>query len=114
MRAARVLAGAQAGYYVATGVWPLVHRRSFERVTGPKRDFWLVRLVGALAAIAGVTMAIAVARGHRTREAQALAAGSAVAFGAADVWAARNQSRMYLADLAPQALLTPAWFRPWS
>ena len=113
MRPARVLAGAHAAYYVATGVWPMVHRRSFEAVTGPKRDFWLVRIVGALVAVSGATLAIAVARGRRTPEAQALAAGSAVVFSVADVWAGRNQSRAYFADVPAQVLLTPAWFLPW-
>jgi hypothetical protein len=46
-------------------------------------------------------------------EAQAVAAGSAVVFSVADVWAGMNQSRVYFADLVPQALFTPAWFLPW-
>ena len=113
MSPARILAGAHAAYYVATGVWPVVHRRSFEAVTGPKRDFWLVRIVGALVAVSGITLGIAVARGRRSPEAQAVAAGSAIVFSAADVWAGLNQSRVYFADLVPQALFTPAWFVRW-
>jgi hypothetical protein len=113
MRGARLLAGFHAAYLIATGVWPVVHRRSFERVTGPKQDFWLVRIVGALVAVSGVTLAVAVARGRRSVEAQAVAAGSAVVFSVADVWAGMNQSRVYFADLVPQALFTPAWFLPW-
>lgn len=38
----------QGIYYVASGLWPLLHMRSFEAVTGPKRDKWLVNTVGAL------------------------------------------------------------------
>jgi len=34
---ARLLAGAHASYLVATGVWPIVHRRSFERSPGRSR-----------------------------------------------------------------------------
>ena len=43
------LARAQGGNYAITSVWPLVHMRSFEAVTGPSRitgwctpwrDFW--------------------------------------------------------------------------
>ena len=48
----------QAGYYVVTGVWPLVHRRSFERITGPKVDYWLVRTVGVLVAAIGAGLAV--------------------------------------------------------
>ena len=42
----RQLAIAQGVYFAATGVWPLIDMRSFERVTGPKADKWLVRTVG--------------------------------------------------------------------
>ncbi|MGH7661110.1 MAG: hypothetical protein ACRENA_09390 [Vulcanimicrobiaceae bacterium] len=43
----------QAGYYIATGIWPLLSMRSFEAITGPKTDRWLVRMVGLLAATIG-------------------------------------------------------------
>src|SRR3954453_8582479 len=35
----------QGGYYVLTGVAPFVSRRAFERVTGPKAEWWLVQTV---------------------------------------------------------------------
>ena len=54
----RGLAGLQAAYYVGTGLWSLVHRRSFERVTGPKREYWLVRTVGALAVAIGAALGL--------------------------------------------------------
>jgi hypothetical protein len=113
MRTARVVAGAHAGYLVATGVWPLVHRGSFEAVTGRKRDFWLVRVVGGLVAVTGIALGLSVLRGRRSPEAQALAAGSAAVFSVADVWAGLNQSRVYFADVPAQAFFTPAWFVPW-
>ena len=113
MKPARMLAGAHAGYLIATGIWPIAHRRSFERVTGPKHDFWLVRVVGGLVAVAGIALGVAVARDRRSPEIQAVAGGSALVFSVADVWAGKNQSRIYFADLAPQALFAPAWFRRW-
>ena len=33
-------------YYVASGLFPLVSMELFERLTGPKRDRWLVQMVG--------------------------------------------------------------------
>ena len=72
-----------------------------------------MRVVGGLVAVAGVALGVAVARGRHPPEVQAVAAGSAIVFSIADVWAGRNQSRVYFADLAPQALLTPVWFVPW-
>src|SRR5690606_20176976 len=47
---------AQGWYYLASGVWPLVHYRSFIAVTGPKADDWLVRTFGALIAVVGVEL----------------------------------------------------------
>ena len=113
MRGVRALAGLPAGYLIATGIWPVVHRRSFEAVAGRKRDFWLVRVVGGLVAATGVSLAISVLRGRRTPETQAMAAGSAVVFSVADGWAGLNQSRAYFADVPAQALFVPAWFLPW-
>jgi hypothetical protein len=37
---------AQSIYYIATGLWPVFNLRSFERVTGPKTDGWLVKQAG--------------------------------------------------------------------
>ena len=42
----QTLATGQGAYYVASGLWPIFHRRSFEAVTGPKKDWWLVVTVG--------------------------------------------------------------------
>ena len=110
----RLLAGFHAAYLVATGVWPLVHRRSFEAVTGPKRDFWLVRTVGGLAAATGATLGIAVVRGRRSPETVALALGTGLVFGLADLRAARTESAIYLGDVVVQLALTaPAWLAQW-
>jgi hypothetical protein len=43
--AVRLLLRGQAMFYVITGLWPLVSLGSFERVTGPKTDDWLVHIV---------------------------------------------------------------------
>src|SRR5215213_7149555 len=40
------LARLQAIFYIVSGVWPFVSIRSFEAVTGPKVDRWLVKTVG--------------------------------------------------------------------
>lgn len=114
MNRARSVAGVHAGYLVLTGGWPLLHRRSFEAVTGPKTDFWLVRTVGGLATACGLTLGLAVLRGRRTREVQLLAAAQAVVFAAADLHASAHTSRIYLGDVAFQAACLPAWLAPWN
>jgi hypothetical protein len=50
----RHVASVQAAFYVGTGVWPLMHRRSFEWMTGPKTDFWLAQTVGLTVAASEV------------------------------------------------------------
>ena len=52
----------QGIYYVATGLWPILNMRSFEMVTGPKRDKWLVKTVGALITAIGSTLLFSAAR----------------------------------------------------
>jgi hypothetical protein len=46
----------QAVYYLITGIWPLVHIRSFVKVTGPKTDIWLVKTVGLLITAIALTL----------------------------------------------------------
>src|SRR5215475_2368904 len=46
----------QGAYLLATGVWPVVHLRSFEWTTGPKLEGWLVKTLGGLIAAIGTTL----------------------------------------------------------
>jgi hypothetical protein len=105
-RAARL----QAGYYVLTGVWPLAHRRSFERVTGPKVDFWLVRTVGVLVSAIGAGLALG-ARRRVSAELEATAVLAAAGLAAIDVAeVARGRiSPIYLADALLEAALVAYW-----
>ena len=109
----RAVAALHACYLVGTGVWPLLHRSSFERVTGKKQDFWLVRTVGGLAAATGLSLGVAAVRGSKAPESSVLALTTGVVFGIADVHAARLQSRVYLADVALQMAFATAWTRRW-
>ena len=94
-----VLTG-QGAFYVLTGLWPIVHMRSFEAVTGPKVDRWLVKTVGALVVVVGSVLALAGARRRESREIEILAAGSAAAFTVIDtVYAGKGRiSKVYLLD----------------
>ncbi|WP_242360751.1 MULTISPECIES: hypothetical protein [Anaeromyxobacter] len=111
----RRLALAQGAYWVATGIWPIVHLRSFEVVTGPKQAGWLVKTVGALIAAVGGTLVLAGARRRVTEEIAFLGAASAAALGGAGGWyAARGRiRRIYLADAALEALTVLGWSLAW-
>lgn len=90
----------QAVYFLVTGLWPIVSMRSFEGVTGPKVDRWLVRMVGLLAACDGAAIAAGLGAKAPSRETQVLAVGSALAFAAIDlVYVCRRRiSLIYLGD----------------
>ena len=95
---------AQGGYYLATGIAPFVSRRMFERVTGPKLDWWLVQTTGVLVTAVGAGMVSAALRGRETPEILGIAAGCAAGLAAVDVvHVARGRiSPVYLADAAAQ------------
>ena len=110
------LARVQAIFYVATGVWPFLSMRTFEAITGPKVDRWLVRTVGALVAIIGAALALASRRRQIAPEIVLVAAGSAAALAAIDVVyvARRRISPVYLLDAVAEIALVTGWARLWS
>ena len=108
----RWVALVQAIYFVITGVWPIVNMRSFLAVTGPKVDLWLVKTVGALVTVIGLSIGLAAWRGSVIpQEIVVLAIGSAAALGAVDVIyvSKRVIPPIYLLDAAAEALLIAAW-----
>src|SRR5687767_8617623 len=110
------LAAAQAVYFALTGVWPIVHVRSFMAVTGPKTDLWLVKTVGALIAIVGAAVGLAAWRRAVTPEVALLAVGSAAALGFVDVYYPLRGviPRVYLLDAVAEAVLIAAWAVAWN
>lgn len=111
-RVARRLATAQGAFFVASGLWPIFHLRSFEAVTGPKLEGWLVKTVGALLAVAGAALAVAGRRPAVGVETAVLGAGSAAALATIEVWYAGRHRRIhpiYLADAAVELGIVSAW-----
>ena len=108
------LAIGQGVYFAATGIWPIVDMRSFEAVTGPKVDKWLVRTVGVLVAAIGGALISAGARRAVTPEIAGLAIGSAAGLALIDVvYSSKGRiSKIYLADAAAEAALITAWTLP--
>lgn len=94
----RVLA-LQGTLYLVTGLWPIVHMRSFEWITGPKNDDWLVYTVGLLLAVIGCVLLTNSRHDHR-RDIIGLAAGTAIVLAAIETFyvAAGTISPVYLLD----------------
>jgi hypothetical protein len=101
----------QGPIYIASGLWPILHLRSFEKVTGPKFDGWLVKTVGGLLAVTGASLIAGGVRQRPARAVRVLGIGTAAVLGLIDVvFASRGRiSRVYLADAALQAGIVAAW-----
>lgn len=110
-----MLARAQAGYYLVTGVWPLLHLRSFEALTGPKADRWLVKTVGGLVASTGAALAVAGYRRQIAPELVLVAVGNAATLTVINVVcvARRRISPIYLLDALPELGLIAGWALWW-
>ncbi len=113
----RLTALCQGGYFLLTGVWPLVHIRSFEAVTGPKVDRWLVKTVGVLVAVVGAMLLYSTRREDLRRlardvpEIPLVAVGTGAALSAVDtIYVAKGRiAPVYLLDTLTEAILIAGW-----
>jgi len=105
------IALAQGIFYIVTGVWPIISPRSFQVVTGPKADMWLVKSMGGLIAAVGCVLCVAGARGKVSREIRLLGMLSAATLCGADaIYALKGRiSRIYLLDAALELALIAGW-----
>ena len=113
--AARWVLRGQGGYYVLTGAWPLFSLQSFEWVTGPKVEDWLVQTVGVLAIVIGTTLLVGARRRHVSVETLVLSVGAAAGFAAVDVVFVLDGriSAVYLADALVELLIVGAGLAWW-
>lgn len=105
---AEAIARAQGLFNVAGGLWPLVHMRSFEAVSGPKVDRWLVETVAGLMVVNGMVQLSARSNPQASR---ALGAGTALWLAAVDVRyvSTGRISKVYLLDAAAELAWAAAW-----
>ncbi len=103
----RIVIMAQGAYYVITGSWPLVSYATFEAITGPKTDKWLVHTVGLLLVAVGAALLTGARRASPSAETLVLAAASACAFIAIEIfYVARSViGPIYLADAVLQVCM---------
>lgn len=113
---ARILLIGQGIYFMVTGIWPIVHMRSFEQISGPKTDDWLVKTLGLVLTTIGIVLCL----GARPRqsldpELPLVAAGSAAALAKADViyGGTRHISAVYLLEAVVELALLAGWSRVW-
>ena len=102
---------AQGLYYIVTGIWPVVHMRSFVKVTGPKTDLWLVHTVGAMLIAVGGGLLVAGMQRQFQPALIVVAMLSAAVLCAVEVIyvSKRTISRIYLLDTAIEIGFLLAW-----
>jgi hypothetical protein len=106
------LARAHGAFNVVFGLWPLLHYRSFEAVSGPKTDHWLVKTVGGLMTAAGYAQFRAAASLDGRAMARRIGLGTAATFMIVDLrYVSHGRiSRIYLLD----AVLEMYWLIAWA
>jgi hypothetical protein len=107
------LARSHGAFNVVGGLWPLLSMPSFEAVTGPKTDRWLVRTVALLMVANGVVQWRAAGSGQLAAAAREIGIGTAATLGAIDLayGLRRRISRMYLVDAVLEVGWVLAWLR---
>ena len=115
VRLMRIAASVQGAFYLGTGLWSLVSIETFQMVTGPKTDLWLVKTVGMLVIVSGAVLLLAARRRNFPPEIVLLAAGSAVGLAAIDATyvSIGRISPIYLLDALAEAVLAAAWIAAW-
>ncbi|QJB32665.1 hypothetical protein HF324_15120 [Chitinophaga oryzae] len=102
----------QGIYLVLTGLWPIIHYASFEKVTGGKTDVWLVKTTGGVLTVTGCALLAAANSSYQAElPVVVIGMGNALALLIADAWytARRVILPVYLADAAMQF----AWLLMW-
>jgi hypothetical protein len=102
-------------FCIITGLWPILSIRTFEKVTGPKTDKWLVKTVGSLIAVSG---SIILRSGLKARkgnnipeEVKLFASGVASCLGVISlIYSLKGRiSKIYLLDALTEAGIVGAW-----
>lgn len=109
----RTILRLQGAYYAATGIWSLVGIRSFQKVTGPKEDVWLVKTVGALVTAMGFSFMRAAREDAVSPETRLLSKGSAAALAGIGTYypLMGRISPVYLLDAVAELAILRAWRR---
>lgn len=104
---------AHAVFNIAGGLWPLVHLPSFEAVSGPKVDRWLVRTVAGLLVANGLAQWSAGDNPSALAVSRRVGLGTAVVLAAIDVrYASTGRiSRVYLLDAVVELGWAAVWAR---
>jgi len=103
----------QGGYYFLTGIWSILSIGTFQKVTGPKHDLWLVKTVGVVLSVIGAALIVAGSRGELVPSMVVLAIGTAAGLAVIEVIYAKKRiiSPIYLLDAVAELLFIAWWIK---
>ena len=102
----------QGIYYFITGLWPLLHIESFIWISGPKYDIWLVKTIGIILTVIGISLFYSGFKKRIQPETSLLALGSAAGLAWVDIYYAAVIDRIYdiyLLDALAEVILILLW-----
>ena len=108
----RKVATVQGIFYITTGVWPLISMKTFEKVTGPKTDDWLVKTVGLLIAVSGVALLQSGFRSRASPDIAIIGVGEAISLGSVSlIYSSTGRiSKVYMLDTLLEYTLAFLWY----
>ncbi len=111
MRNLNTISILQGVYWSITGLWPIIHLKSFLWVTGPKKDIWLLYTVSILILVVGLVLLAAGLRRRVTPEIKWLGIGSALGLIFIDVYYSLQSviSDIYQYDALAEVALIVLW-----
>ena len=101
----------QGIYFFVAGIWPIISIGTFQLVTGPKTDLWLVKTVGIILAVIGAVLIFAQVNAEINTSIILLAIGSAISLAVVEfVYVSKRViSAIYLGDAIIELILTAWW-----
>jgi hypothetical protein len=104
----------QGLYFSITGIWPILHMKSFLKITGPKTDLWLVKTVGLLVLTTGLALLMAANEAIVSRPLVFLAVTQSLGLAFIDIHYSLTGriSKIYLADAVCEFSLIAMWLCP--
>lgn len=101
----------QGIYFFVFGIWPLLSMGTFLRVTGPKKDLWLVKTIGVILAVIGIVLIVAQVNAEINTSLIILAIGSALSLAIVEfIYVAKRViSPIYLGDALVELILIGWW-----
>lgn len=95
-----------------TGLWPIFSMHSFQKVTGPKTDEWLVKTIGMLITVSGFNLLRSAFHHQISKDTAFNSIGQAFSIGSVSLFYSLKGRipKIYLLEAAAEFTLLVLWF----